>query len=149
MTPARMAAIHAAAFGDRGQVWPEAAIEAMLARAPIRWVAAGADGFAILQVLPPEAELLTIAVDPAAQGRGVGTALLRAAMSRARLCGARTMWLDVAEDNAPARALYARAGFAETGRRPGYYARTRGKAVDALLLSRGLAAEKTGTLAKR
>lgn len=144
MTPARMAAIHAAAFAGRGQLWSEGEITAMLAQPLIHAVSLGQDGFALVQVIAPEAEVLTIAVDPSAQGRGLGTALLRKAMDAAMAAGARTVFLEVAADNAAARALYARAGFAQTGRRRGYYARPGSAAVDALTLGCALSAQKPG-----
>lgn len=144
MTPARMAEIHAAAFEGRGQVWTEADFAAFCARPHVQVIVAGTHGFAVLQCIPPEAEILTIAVEPGTQGRGVGTALLQDTMARAARCGAETLFLDVAEDNAPARALYRKAGFAEVGQRRGYYARGGAAAVDALVLSRRLDAEKTG-----
>jgi len=143
MTPARMAEIHAAAFDGHGQVWSEAEIAAMRAQPLIDYVAAGDDGFVLLQLVPPEAEILTLAVDPAAQGRGLGAVLLDVAGELAARGGAETLFLEVAEDNATARDLYARAGFRETGRRRGYYARVGAAPVDALLLTRSLAAEKT------
>ena len=43
----------------------------------------------------------------------------------------------MADDNAPARALYAAHGFREIGRRKGYYARS-GDSVDALMLAASL-----------
>ena len=46
--------------------------------------------------------------------------------------------LDVAEDNAPARALYDRLGFAEDGRRPNYYTTGRDIPAAAILMSRNL-----------
>jgi ribosomal-protein-alanine N-acetyltransferase len=149
MTPARMAEIHFAAFGGQDRPWPEAEISGLLDRPIVRGVTHGADAFALLQILPPEAEILTFAVDPSAQGRGIGTALLGDAIQAARDAGAATMFLEVAADNAAARALYARAGFAETGLRRGYYARPGAVGVDALILTCALtnprAAEKTGT----
>lgn len=48
--------------------------------------------------------------------------------------GATRLFLEVAEDNAAARALYDRLGFEPAGRRPRYYSRPNGPAVDALLL---------------
>ena len=48
------------------------------------------------------------------------------------------MFLEVDEDNAPARRLYARAGFREVGRRPGYYQQDKGAAATALVLRRDL-----------
>lgn len=144
MTPARMAQIHAAAFGAQGQVWPEAEIAAMLIRPAIHAATLGDDGFALVQIIAPDAEILTLAVDPGAQGGGVGAAVLAEALALAAQAGAEAMFLEVAADNAPARALYARAGFVETGRRRGYYARPGRAAVDALTLTRTLGAEKSG-----
>ena len=46
------------------------------------------------------------------------------------------MFLEVEENNTPARKLYARAGFREVGKRPGYYAQSGGKG--ALVLRRDL-----------
>ena len=46
------------------------------------------------------------------------------------------LWLEVAVDNAAAVALYEKAGFETTGRRPRYYARPSGERVDALLMRR-------------
>jgi ribosomal-protein-alanine N-acetyltransferase len=73
-------------------------------------------------------------VTGAARRRGLGRALLDAAIVEARARGARTMFLEVAAGNAAGRALYAGAGFVESGRRVRYYA----DGDDALLLSRPL-----------
>ena len=50
--------------------------------------------------------------------------------------GARAVFLEVDEDNAPARGSIARAGFREVGRRPGYYQSN--QAAAALVLRRDL-----------
>lgn len=148
MTPARMAAIHAAAFAGHGQVWSEAELEALVGRPLTHAIAHGDTAFALIQVIAPEAEVLTLAVDPPAQARGIGGALLTATMALAADLGAESLFLEVAEDNAPARALYRRAGFLETGRRRGYYARPDAQAgarpVDAILMVCPLTAEKCG-----
>lgn len=68
-----------------------------------------------------EAEVLTLAVHPGARRGGVGAALMRALMAEAAARGASEMFLEVAEHNAPARALYARIGATEAGRRRRYY----------------------------
>jgi ribosomal protein S18 acetylase RimI-like enzyme len=52
-----------------------------------------------------------MAVEPAYRSRGVGAALLDAAENEARRRGLPYMALMVTEENAPARALYERAGY--------------------------------------
>lgn len=71
---------------------------------------------------PPhaEAEVHTIGVDPAFQGRGIGRALLRSLLARADEVHA-TVFLEVRTDNEAARTLYESEGFAVVGLRRGYY----------------------------
>lgn len=92
-------------------------------------------GLAAATLLPDgmenRCELDTIAVDPGARRRGVGRALLEAAMSWAAARGARKMGLEVRASNIAAQMLYRSLGFAEEGRRAGYY---RNPEEDALLL---------------
>jgi ribosomal-protein-alanine N-acetyltransferase len=133
-----------------GLGWSAAGIAAMLEQPSVVAVT-HADGFAMLRVTGPEAEILTVEVRPQAQGRGVGTWLLAQVMDRARGAGVTELHLEVAHDNAPARRLYAKAGFDAVGTRPGYYRMADGSCVDALLMRRGLepwpplAAPDTGT----
>lgn len=68
-----------------------------------------------------DAELMTIGVDRAWQGRGIGKTLLRALMDRARILKARRMLLEVRVDNDPALALYRGLGFSILGVRERYY----------------------------
>ena len=75
---------------------------------------------------------------PAARGRGIARALMRAAIERASRRGPCALYLEVAEDNAAAQRLYRALGFAPVGRRPGYYARPETEAVDALTFRRVL-----------
>ncbi len=138
-----MAEIHGAAFQGR-EPWDEAAMRALLDRPATRPVARNG-AFALLQILPPEAELLTIAVHPDAQGRSLGRDLLAEALEVARSAGCAVVHLEVAADNAPALALYVGAGFRETGRRRGYYARTSGQWIDALVMSVSLSAQHKGS----
>ncbi|MDN5932220.1 MAG: ribosomal protein S18-alanine N-acetyltransferase [Pseudonocardia sp.] len=71
---------------------------------------------------PPhaEAEVHTIGVDPAYQGRGIGRTLLRELLAVADQESA-TVFLEVRTDNEPARALYESEGFAVVGLRKRYY----------------------------
>lgn len=67
------------------------------------------------------ADIQTLAVAPAHQGRGLGTTLLSALLGEAAGRGAREVLLEVRADNAPALALYGRHGFERLSRRRGYY----------------------------
>jgi ribosomal protein S18 acetylase RimI-like enzyme len=60
---------------------------------------------------PGEAEFRMLAVDPAAQGRGVGEALVRACVARAVDLGCHAMVICVRSFSTPAQRLYARLGF--------------------------------------
>ncbi len=68
---------------------------------------------------PSTAELLSMWVDPAARGHGVGEALVDAVLAWARAEGHRRVMLDVKNGNASAIALYRRAGFERLGTTPG------------------------------
>ena len=70
------------------------------------------------QTAPDEAEILNIAVDPAYRRRGIGSALLNRVCAESKSA----VFLEVAESNAPAIALYRKQGWREAGMRPGYYA---------------------------
>lgn len=67
------------------------------------------------------ARLYSVVVDPRARGLGLGRRLVQAAERGAREAGCDAVSLEVREDNAAARALYARLGYAERQRLPGYY----------------------------
>ncbi len=129
--PAALAALHAEAFDAP---WDAASLSALLT-SPGVFAVAEEDGFILIRVVADEAEILTLAVRPAARRGGLGGRLVAAAVVRAAALGAERMFLEVAEDNVAARALYARAGFNEAGRRRGYYARADGSREDALVLT--------------
>lgn len=135
-TAARLAVIHAAAFPAP---WDAAAFEALLEQAGV-FVLEAPDGFILLRAVADEAEILTLAVRPAARRAGLGAGLVEQGAAAAAARGATRLFLEVADDNAPALALYARAGFAEAGRRPAYYARPDGGRQDALILALNLTA---------
>lgn len=135
-----LALVHAGCFDEP---WSATAIVEVLAMP-------GAFGFAtVFSGLPPaafalarvnadEAELLTLAVGAPWRRHGLARDLIDAVARHAAAAGARRLFLEVAEDNAAARALYAGAGFAPIGRRRGYYVRRAGPAADALTLRRDL-----------
>ena len=134
---ALLAALHARAFEKS---WSEAEIATLLQNPTAFALIARAgapQGFILAWVAGGEAEILTVAVDPASRRKGVGAALVTAAGVTALVRGAETMHLEVAEDNEPARALYAKLGYEEAGCRPGYYAAA-SAAKDAIVMRRKL-----------
>ena len=104
MTPEAMAALHAAAFTDTPRPWTAAEFAGLL-REPTTLVAVRDSGFALGRIAGPEAELLTLAVHPAARRCGLATALVAEFEARAAARGAEESLLEVAVTNAAARAL--------------------------------------------
>ncbi len=138
MTPEGLAILHARAF-TTPRPWNAEEFVGWMADPLAFLLVEGDAGFLLGRAVAGEAELLTLAVAPEARGRGLGYRLVSRFLYQARLRGAELAFLEVAENNAPARAVYVRAGFAESGRRRGYYRTPQGRPVDALMLRRVLA----------
>lgn len=94
-------------------------------------------GFVLARAAAEDGEILSIGVHPHARGAGHGRRLVAAAERATAALGATVLFLEVAEDNTPARALYKACGFVAVGRRPNYYRRADGR-VAALILRRDL-----------
>ena len=135
-TPEAMAETHAAAFAP-ARPWRREEFSDLLAT-PGCFSLGDAACFALVRVIADEAELLTIATDPAHRRQGLARARMVAWMAEAATRGATRAFLEVATDNPAARALYRATGFAETGKRPGYYPRPGLPACDAVVMSRDL-----------
>lgn len=65
----------------------------------------------------PTAELSKCYVMPGQHGAGVASALMASTLEAARAGGAAAVWLGVNEENARAKAFYAKSGFTPVGRR--------------------------------
>ncbi|MBL8549819.1 MAG: ribosomal protein S18-alanine N-acetyltransferase [Hyphomonadaceae bacterium] len=133
-----LAALHARAFADSPTSRSWSAAEIVEVTAPPHAIAVAAfapelAGFVLAWTIGEEAEILTLATAPERRRAGVARALLRAAAALAAARGAMRIVLEVGEDNAAARGLYESVGFAEIGRRKGYYRGGEG-AQDALVL---------------
>ncbi|UWQ54631.1 GNAT family N-acetyltransferase [Leisingera caerulea] len=136
LTPEDLAATHAAAF-TQSRPWSAAEFASLL-DSPLTFATGDARCFALVRVIADEAELLTIATSPAHQRQGLARACMADWESAARARGAAEVFLEVAADNAPAQALYNACGFAECGRRAGYYRREGAKPADAILMRKAL-----------
>lgn len=134
-----IAALHGASF-RRG--WSDVEIERLLSeRSTVAHRATAGralHGFILSRLAAGEAEILSVAVAASQRGRGLARSLLNLHMRRLAGLGVKAIFLEVDEDNEPARRLYHRAGFREVGRRPGYYQKSPGQAATALVLRRDL-----------
>lgn len=128
---AALARLHAAAF-DRP--WGGSEIADLMASPGAFGLLVEETGFILCRAIAGEAEVLTLAVTPAARRRGAGRALLEAAAGLAATTGADSMFLEVAADNVAALALYAAADFSRVGLRRAYYA----DGSDAVVMRRAL-----------
>lgn len=108
--------------------WPRSAylkaIDPQATPRRIALVVAGTEsivGFAIASVLPPQAELETIAVAKSHQREGLGRQLLHGLMASLKAENLHEVLLEVRHSNHSAIALYMSTGFLLTGSRPSYY----------------------------
>lgn len=136
---AAIAALHAASF-NRG--WSEDELDRLLIERNVLTHRATVNGrlvgFIMSRLAAGEAEILSVAVAAAYRGRGLARRMLNLHLGRLSGLGTRVIFLEVGEGNAAALKLYQRAGFAEAGRREGYYANADGKRATALVLRRDL-----------
>lgn len=77
--------------------------------------------YLIGRCIMPEGEIYRIATKETYRGRGIAYRLLDFALKTARGSGLESVFLEVRESNAPARALYRAYGFTEIGIRKNYY----------------------------
>lgn len=130
-----LARLHQICFGEG---WSTESLQETLSSPGVLALAAERDGsiraFILLRAVADEAEVLTLCTAPHWRRRALGGKLVTAARDVLRTQNVAQLHLEVAEDNAAARALYAAQGFSETGRRKGYYARPNTPACDAILM---------------
>lgn len=136
---AAIAALHGVSFA-RG--WGEQEVDGLLIDRHViahrAMTGATMAGFILSRLVEDEAEILSVAVAKARRGRGLARTLLNLHLRRLAGLGARAVFLEVDEYNAPAIRLYGRAGFHEISRRPNYYQDAGGKGASALVLRRDL-----------
>jgi ribosomal-protein-alanine N-acetyltransferase len=134
-----LAQLHGASF-HRG--WGEGEFESMLSERNtlVHRLRMGRKviGFAVSRLAADEAEILSIAVAGSHRGRGLSRDLLLTHLGHLAGRGVRAVFLEVEENNQPARRLYERAGFALVGRRERYYRQPGGEQLNALLMRRDL-----------
>jgi ribosomal-protein-alanine N-acetyltransferase len=138
---ALLAQMHAECFSKAWSV--ESFVALLVQPGTFSWVADDS-GFILVRAIEDESEILTLGVTPASRRRGVGSALVRAAMEEALTRGAKAMFLEVSQANYPAIALYKQLGFVQVGCRKGYYEVAGGLREDALVLRMELPPGRVG-----
>ena len=98
-------------------------------------------GLLLVQRVAPDAEILTICVDPDHRRKGLAQALFGHALTLLGPHGVDRLLLDVDADNGGAISFYERNGFSRDGVRKNYYQRDDGQRSDAVLMSRSLAGQ--------
>ncbi|MBL1435489.1 MAG: GNAT family N-acetyltransferase [Rhodobacteraceae bacterium] len=132
MRPEALAELHALCF-TTPRPWRADEFSGLL-EARGTFLISHTNGFALGRIAGPEAELLTIAVHPDAQNAGHGRRLVDDFLCKATTLGAVDMFLEVAENNAAAIALYLKAGFVEVAKRKEYFKQISGPSLTALIL---------------
>ena len=132
----QIAALEKRCFTDP---WSEASVASELENPLSLWLVEEREGVVAgyigSQSVPPEADVMNVAVAPEFRRQGIASALLSALAARLAVQGIRSLTLEVRVSNAAARALYAAFGFAEIGRRKNYYLEPK---EDALILRKEL-----------
>lgn len=131
--------IHRASFA-RG--WSDGEFDALLAQDAYNGLVARKPdvsdpepaGFVLTKQVLDETEIITIAVDPSARGRGVADRLMREAIRRQQADRIKAIYLEVDETNQPAVSLYKKLGFKVIDQRTGYYSSEAGQPPDALVM---------------
>ena len=136
MTPEQLEAIHEAAF-TQTRPWSASEFSSFL-ESPLCFLVTNGESFALGRVLGPEAELLTLAVAPLAQGKGLGRACLAQYEAIARAKGADESILEVAAPNSVAINLYLTTGYEKIAERKNYYQTMDGARQDAHILRKNL-----------
>jgi ribosomal-protein-alanine N-acetyltransferase len=118
--------------------WSRANFMDSLASGYDAWVlrdpAGGLAGYFLLMYALDEAHLLDVAVAAPLHGRGVGRYLLDRIADRARAERMESILLEVRPTNTRALQVYQRYGYAEIGRRKGYYPAHEGRREDAIVM---------------
>lgn len=128
-----LANIHRASFTHAPRPWTAAEFESLLDSSNVK-LFQDVGGFAIFRFAGPEAELLTIAVDPAFRRQGIAKRLLIAGHESAKSGGVEEIFLEVSDHNSAARPLYEQFGYEIRAIRENYYYGPNGQKINGLVM---------------
>lgn len=96
-------------------------------------IIASQNGFIVYRTILDEAEIITIGVHPDARNTGIASAMLGIVEGELKKSGIKSIFLEVAENNTPARHLYESNGYKQIGIRTKYY-----DGIDAIMMKKDL-----------
>lgn len=134
MTAEQMATIHALCF-KQPRPWSTQEFSELLESDTV-FLCTATQGFALGRIAGPEVELLTIAVAPKYRRQGIAQKLMNNFLGQAKVKGASDAFLEVAENNVGAIALYQLFNFSHAGFRKNYYSNPTGTRISALVMNR-------------
>lgn len=133
MTFDEMAVIHTASFDCAPRPWSAAEFESLLDSSNVK-IFMQNGGFAVFRFAGPEAELLTIAVNPADRRKGIAQKLILAGHESAKTAGVEKVFLEVSEQNPAAKSLYEQFGYEIRAIRQHYYNGPNGQKINGLVM---------------
>lgn len=129
---AAVAQLEALCFADP---WSEKSVASELTNSLALWLVAEEDGAVVgyigSQSVPPESDVMNVAVHPEHRRKGIAQLLILALCDALKAAGNTSLTLEVRAGNSPAIALYEKLGFSKVGLRKNYYRNPR---EDALIL---------------
>ena len=132
----QIAALEQCCFSDP---WSETSVQQECRNPLSFWLVAVEDGKVVgyigSQSVPPEADVMNLAVAPEYRRKGIGRSLMQALTGFLRTQGIESLFLEVRASNEAAIALYNEFGFSMVGRRKKYYVNP---TEDALILRKEL-----------
>ena len=133
MNAVELAKIHGASFSYAPRPWTDDEFESLLTSPNIK-LFEQAGGFAIFRFAGPEAELLTIAVNPAVRRQGIAKKLMLTGHESAKSAGVEEVFLEVSQENPHAKSLYEQFGYEVRAIRENYYFGPNGQKINGLVM---------------
>ena len=133
-----LAKIHEESFSNSRKAFSSSFILSLVQNSEVVLVNCEQKGFCLLRLSGKEAEIITIAIRPQFQGRGIGYSILLEAIQLLQETECEKIFLEVDFTNAIAIRLYYKLGFKNCGLRKQYYKNLNGKTSDALIMEKVL-----------
>lgn len=132
MTPETLATVHQAAFTIT-RPWSAAEFAGLLEQRGVI-LCGDAKSYLLGRIIGDEAEVLTLATNPAFQRQGRAQTVLATFLDQVKADAGAHVFLEVADTNTAAISLYNKARFAKIGHRPRYYTTLTGDKIGADVL---------------